>query len=163
MLEDTGISFEDLEEERKPVIGYASGTFDLFHTGHLNLLRHAKEACDYLIVGVHESGAWKGKATYMSFEDRKALLRGCRYVDEVVDAGAEDSEDWERLHFDRLFAGSDYRGSARFKAYEEFFRDKDVEIIFFPYTEGISSTMIRDAILEGRPAYQDGPEKPCGQ
>ena len=131
----------------KPLIGYASGTFDLFHVGHLNLLRRAKAQCDYLIVGVHDSGSWKGKETFIPFEERKEIVAACRYVDEVVNASIEDSEDWERLHFDRLFVGSDYQGSPRFQKYEEFFRDKGVEIVYLPYTQTTSSTQIRKTIL----------------
>lgn len=128
------------------VVGYLSGTFDLFHIGHLNLLRRAREQCDYLIVGVHESGAWKGKDTFIPFEERKAILGSVRYVDKVVKSFAEDSDAWEVLHFDKLFVGSDYKGSARFQRYEEFFKGKGVEIVYFPYTEGTSSTQLREAI-----------------
>ncbi len=132
--------------EKRVVIGYLSGTFDLFHIGHLNLLRRAKEQCDYLIVGVHDSGAWKGKETFVPFEERKQILAACRYVDKVVDAAEEDSDAWERLHYDRLFVGSDYQGSERFMRYERFFADKGVKIVYFPYTQTTSSTQIRAAI-----------------
>ncbi len=81
-----------VRRESRAVIGYLSGTFDLFHVGHLNLLRRAKQQCDYLIVGVHESGAWKGKETFIPFDERKQILAACRYVDEVVDACDEDSD-----------------------------------------------------------------------
>ena len=128
-------------------IGYLSGTFDLFHVGHLNLLRRAKEQCDYLIVGVHESGAWKGMETFIPFEERKRIIGGCRYVDRVVDCCEEDSDAWELYHFDLLFVGSDYYGTPRFQRYEEFFADKDVKIVYLPYTQGTSSTMIRNRIL----------------
>ena len=135
------------DNNKKTVIGYLSGTFDLFHVGHLNLLRRARENCDYLIVGVHDSGSWKGKETFMPFEERKAIIAGCRYVDEVIDAWVEDSDAWEQLHFDRLFVGSDYQGTPRFQRYEDFFRDKGVEIIYFPYTQSTNSTQIRKTIL----------------
>lgn len=127
-------------------IGYLSGTFDLFHVGHLNLLRRAKQKCDYLIVGVHRSGAWKGKATFIPLDERKAIVAACKYVDKVVDSCQEDSDAWELWHYDRLFVGSDYQGTERFKKYEEYFRDKDVEIIYFPYTRETSSTQIRKAL-----------------
>lgn len=138
--------------EKKVVIGYLSGTFDLFHIGHLNLIRRAKQQCDYLIVGVHDSGAWKGKETFIPFEERKEIVASCRYVDKVVDAEEEDSDAWERLHYDRLFVGSDYQGSERFRRYEQFFRDKGVEIVFFPYTMTTSSTQIREAITQRKNA-----------
>ena len=128
------------------VIGYLSGTFDLFHIGHLNLIRRAKEQCDYLIVAVHDSGKWKGKETFIPFEERKEIVGACRYVDQVVDSPVEDSDAWELYHFDKLFVGSDYKGSERFQRYEEFFKDKGVEIVYFPYTQSTSSTQIRALI-----------------
>ena len=133
--------------EKKEIRGYLSGTFDLFHIGHLNIIRTARSLCDHLTVGVHETTAFKGgKRTFIPFEERLAIIQACRYVDEAVAAGDEDSDDWERFRFDRLFVGSDYKGSERFLRYEEFFADKDVEIIYLPYTNTTSSTMIRAKI-----------------
>ena len=136
-----------LDNSRKVKIGYLSGTFDLFHVGHLNLLRRAKAQCDYLIVGVHGSGKWKGKETFISLEERKAIVGACKYVDKVVDSCLEDSDAWDLWHFDRLFVGSDYKGTERFNRYEEYFKDKDVEIVYFPYTQSTSSTLIRKTVL----------------
>ena len=135
-----------LNNEKKVKIGYLSGTFDLFHIGHLNLLRRAKQQCDYLIVGVHDSGKWKGKETFIPLIERKAILSACKYVDKVVDSCREDSDAWVLWHYDRLFVGSDYKGTERFNRYEEFFKDKGVEIIYFPYTQSTSSTQIRNAV-----------------
>lgn len=135
-----------LDNSKKVIIGYLSGTFDLFHIGHLNLLRRAKQQCDYLIVGVHRDGKWKGKETFIPLEERKQIVSACKYVDEVVDSCREDSDAWELYHFDRLFVGSDYKGTARFEKYEEFFSDKRVEIVYFPYTQNTSSTQIREKI-----------------
>lgn len=135
-----------LDNNIRVKIGYLSGTFDLFHIGHLNLLWRAKQNCDYLIVGVHNSGAWKGKETFIPFEERMQLVGACKYVDKVVNSCNEDSDAWELWHFDRLFVGSDYKESERFSRYEEYFKDKGVEIIYFPYTKSTSSTQIRQAI-----------------
>lgn len=126
------------------VVGYLSGTFDLFHIGHLNLLRRAKECCDYLIVGVHRSGAWKGKETFIPFEERLEVVANCRYVDKAVQSFPEDSDAYDVFHYDKLFVGSDYKGTERFMRYEEYFKDKGVEIIYFPYTKGTSSTQLRE-------------------
>lgn len=136
-----------MDNSKKVKIGYLSGTFDLFHVGHLNLLRRAKEQCDYLIVGVHENGKWKGKETFIPLAERKAIVESCRYVDKVVDSCREDSDAWNLWHYDILFVGSDYKGTERFERYEEFFRDKGVNIIYFPYTQGTSSTQIRNAVI----------------
>lgn len=131
------------------VIGYLSGTFDLFHVGHLNLLRRAKACCDYLIVGVHESGAWKGKETFIPFEERCRILESVRYVDRVVRSEREDSDAWKLYGYHKLFVGSDYKGTERFARYEEFLKGK-AEIIYFPYTQGTSSTQLRDALSSGK-------------
>ena len=136
-----------LDNHARVVIGYLSGTFDLFHVGHLNLLRRAKEQCDYLIVGVHVSGAWKGKETFIPYEERKQIVAACRYVDRVVESCREDSDAWNLWHFSKLFVGSDYKGTERFQRYEEYFKDKNVEIVYFPYTQETSSTQIRNVIL----------------
>lgn len=130
------------------VVGYLSGTFDLFHVGHLNLLRRAKEYCDTLIVGVHKSGSWKGKETYIPFEERCKILESVRYVDRVVASPGEDSDAWDLYHYQKLFVGSDYKGTERFLRYEEILRGK-AEIIYFPYTQGTSSTQLRDALRKG--------------
>lgn len=133
---------------KKPqlIVGYLSGTFDLFHVGHLKILKRAKQCCDYLIVGVHESGAWKGKETFIPFNERMEIVKSIKYVDEVHKSPGEDSDAWNLYHYDKLFVGDDYKGSKRFSKYEAFFKDKDVEIVYFPYTKGISSTQLREKL-----------------
>jgi len=137
-----------VEKECQLCIGYLSGTFDLFHIGHLNLLKRAKSQCDYLIVGVHESGSWKKKETFIPFEERLEIVNTCKYVDQAVTSCPEDSDAWDLWHYNRLFVGSDYKGTERFNRYEEFFAGKNVQIVYFPYTKSTSSTQLRGIITE---------------
>lgn len=129
-------------------IGYLSGTFDLFHIGHLNMLRRAKQYCDYLVVGVHKDASHKGKTAFIPFEERVDIVRNIKYVDKVIASEPEDSDVWAKgiVKYDFLFVGSDYKGSERFNRYEEYFKDKGVEIVYFPYTQGTSSTQLRKAL-----------------
>lgn len=131
-------------------IGYLSGTFDLFHVGHLNLLKRAKEQCDYLVVGIHRDASHKGKQTFIPFEERLAIVQSIKYVDCVIPSEKEDSDVYAKgiVKYDKLFVGSDYKGTERFKEYEKYFSDKGVEIVYFPYTQGTSSTQIRKKISE---------------
>lgn len=129
-------------------IGYLSGTFDLFHVGHLNLLRRAKAHCDYLVVGVHQNGNHKGKETFIPYDERVEILKSIKYVDEVIPSMPEDMDVYKEIPYDYLFVGSDYKGTERFLRYEEYFKDKETEIIYFPYTQKTSSTKIREAIVE---------------
>lgn len=127
-------------------VGYLSGTFDLFHIGHLNLLIKAKKYCDYLIVGLHKNGAYNNKEVFIPFEERKAILENIIHVDRVIEAPTEDHEAFDLFDYDYLFVGSDYKGSERFLRYEAYFKDKKAEIIYFDYTAGTSSTKLRTAI-----------------
>lgn len=129
-------------------IGYLSGTFDLFHIGHLNLLKRAKQFCDYLVVGIHKDASHKGKQTFIPFEERKEIVKNIKYVDKVIESEKEDSDVYTKgiVKYDKLFVGSDYRGTERFNRYEEYFKDKGVEIVYFPYTQGTSSSQLRDAL-----------------
>ena len=129
-------------------IGYLSGTFDLFHIGHLNLLRRAKEYCDYLVVGVHKDASHKGKSTFISFEERCEIVKSIKYVDEVIPSEREDCDVYLKgiVKYDYLFVGSDYKGTERFNRYEQIFADKGVRIIYFPYTQGTSSSQLREAL-----------------
>lgn len=130
-------------------IGYLTGTFDLFHIGHLNLLRNAKKYCDRLIVGVHPNGAHKNKEVFIPLDERVEILRGIRYVDEVFVCSDEDTDAYSTLHYDFLFVGSDYKGTERFLRYEQYFAGTGVQIIYLPYTKQTSSTQIR-AVLNQR-------------
>lgn len=127
-------------------IGYMSGTFDLFHIGHLNILRKAKNNCDFLIVGVHESGAWKGKDTFIPFDERLDIVSAIKYVDQTVKSYPEDIDAIEKHHITKLFVGSDYVGSERFERYENICSKSKVEIVYFPYTKSTSSSQLRDAL-----------------
>jgi len=129
-------------------IGYLSGTFDLFHIGHLNLLRRAKEYCDYLVVGVHRDALHKGKQAFIPFEERFKIVENIKYVNKVIQSYEEDMDAYNEIPYHYLFVGSDYKNTARFLRYEEYFKEKDVEIIYFPYTEGTSSSQLRRVIDE---------------
>lgn len=130
-------------------IGYLSGTFDLFHIGHLNLLRRAKQYCDYLVVGVHQDASHKGKSTFISFEERTEIVRSIKYVDKVILAEKEDCDVYLKdiVKYDYLFVGSDYKGTERFNRYEQIFADTGVKIVYFPYTKGTSSSQLREALV----------------
>lgn len=129
-------------------IGYLSGTFDLFHIGHLNLLRRARQYCDYLVVGVHKDASHKGKSTFISFDERCEIIKSIKYVDQVIPSEKEDCDVYLKgiVKYDYLFVGSDYKGTERFNRYEQIFADKGVKIIYFPYTQGTSSSQLREAL-----------------
>ncbi|MBQ9756836.1 MAG: adenylyltransferase/cytidyltransferase family protein [Clostridia bacterium] len=127
------------------VIGYTAGVYDLFHIGHLNLLKNAKGMCDKLIVGVttDELVSYKGKKATIPFEDRLEIVRSIKYVDAVVPQSDMDKLAMcKKLDASYLFVGDDWYGTEKWKAYEEEFAKEGIKIIYFPYTKGISSTII---------------------
>ena len=134
-------------------IGYTAGVFDLFHIGHLNLLKNAKGMCDKLIVGVtvDELVKYKGKKAMIPYEDRAEIVRSIKYVDAVV-----PQEDMDKLKMCKkigasyLFVGDDWYGTDTWKKYEEEAEKEGIKIIYFPYTKGISSTIITKALKEVR-------------
>ncbi|WP_139368259.1 adenylyltransferase/cytidyltransferase family protein [Evansella clarkii] len=131
-------------------VGYTTGVFDLFHVGHLNILKRAKEECDYLIVGVSTDELvleYKNKQPVTSFEDRKAIVEGIKYVDQVVPQFNRDKYSaWEHLLFDVMFVGDDWKGSPLFAELEMRFSQAGVEIVYFPYTKGVSTTLVKEKI-----------------
>lgn len=133
-------------------IGYTTGVFDMFHIGHLNILRRAKEQCDYLIVGVSTDELVlqeKEKVPVIPYYERAAIVGAIKYVDQVVPQINKDKlAAWENLHFDKMFVGSDWQGSDQWQQYEKILEPKGVEIIYLPYTEGISSTKLTHFIKE---------------
>lgn len=134
-------------------IGYTTGVYDLFHIGHLNLLRRAKEQCDYLIVGVtvDELVAYKHKKAVIPFEERCAIVEAIRYVDKVVPQVSMDKiQAWNEHHFDVMFVGDDWKGTDKWNAYEKEFQELGVEIVYFPYTKGTSSTLLNEALIKLR-------------
>ena len=131
------------------IIGYTTGVFDLFHVGHLNILRRAKEQCDYLIVGVtvDELVSYKGKQAWSPYEERAAIVGAIRYVDKVVPQTTMNKmEAWEQYHFNRMFVGDDWKCSDVWNNWEKEFAKLGVEIVYFPYTKQTSSTQLREAL-----------------
>ena len=139
-------------DKKKYHVGYIAGVFDLFHMGHLNLLRRAKEQCDYLIVGVvTDEGVKQKKKTegFIPFEERLAIVQSCKYVDEAVAIPLEynDTKDaYLKFQFDVQFSGSDYKNDPIWLEKREFLRKHGAELVFFPYTESTSSTKIKEMI-----------------
>jgi glycerol-3-phosphate cytidylyltransferase len=128
-------------------VGYTTGVFDLFHVGHLNILKRAKERCDYLIVGVSTDELvmkYKNKQPVIPFHERIEIVEGIKFVDMVVPQTNRDKfSAWEMLKFDVMFVGDDWKGSNLFNEVEKRFNEVGVEIIYFPYTPGVSSTLVK--------------------
>ena len=137
----------------KPIIGYTSGVFDLFHIGHLNMLRNAKSLCDKLIVGVttDELVSYKNKKAVIPFAERMEIVRSIEYVDAVV--AQEDMDKiklWEKLKYDVMFVGDDWFKSDKWNKLDHQFNEVGVKIVYFPYTKGTSSTLINEILLKER-------------
>ena len=132
------------------IIGYTTGVFDMFHIGHLNIMKRAKAQCDYLIVGVSTDELVqqeKNKAPIIPFADRCAILEAIRYVDRVVPQPDKNKfAAWERYHFNKMFVGSDWKGTEAWNRFEEQFAPVGVEIVYLDHTDGISSTILRDKL-----------------
>ncbi len=139
--------------KKKKIIGYTTGVYDLFHIGHLNLLRNAKSLCDRLIVGVtsDELVAYKYKKSIIPFEERIQIVRSIKYVDIAIPQNSIDKfEAWKKLKFDILFVGDDWFENKKWKNFENKLKLKKVKTIYFPYTKGTSSTLINKTIQKLR-------------
>lgn len=135
------------------IIGYTTGVYDLFHIGHLTLLKNAKSLCDRLIVGVtvDELVLYKGKHAMIPFSDRAEIVRSIKYVDAVVPQYDMDKlAACKKLSANILFVGDDWYGTEKWKKYEEEFTKEGIRIVYFPYTKGISSTKISEALMYAR-------------
>lgn len=135
---------------KKYKCGYTTGVYDMFHIGHLNILKRAKEQCDFLIVGVSTDDLvrdYKGKSPIIPFNERFAIVEAIRYVDKVVPQTTMDKyEAWNNLHFDVLFHGSDWKNSDMYNNIIEQFRMGGIDVVFLPHTDGVSSTLLSEVL-----------------
>ena len=135
-------------------IGYTTGVFDLFHIGHLNILKRARLECDYLIVGITTDElamSIKGEKPFIPFEERMEIVESIKFVDEVVPQTSYNKmEAWNKLKFDRMFVGDDWNGTKEWIQIEKDFSKYNVEIIYFSYTTHTSSTILRDVLKKVR-------------
>ena len=135
------------------IIGYTAGVYDLFHIGHLNMLKNAKGMCDKLIVGVtvDELVTYKGKQAIIPFEDRIEIVRNIKCVDAAVPQYDMDKlTACKKMGATILFVGDDWYGTEKWKKYEEEFSKEGIKIVYFPYTRGVSSTQITKALTADR-------------
>ena len=134
----------------KKIIGYTTGVYDMFHIGHLNVIRRAKEQCDYLIVGVSTDELVqhdKNKTPVIPYAERAAIVEAIKYVGEVVPQPDKNKfAAWEKYHFDKMFVGSDWKGTPQWNEFEKQFEPYGVEIVYLPHTDGISSTQLTGVI-----------------
>ena len=139
-----------------PLIGYVPGVFDLFHVGHLNVLRQARELCDVLVAGVVSDevcASVKGLAPFVPLEERIAIVDAVGIVDATYAELTTDKVDaWHEVGFQRLFKGDDWKGTERGLALEGRLAPHGVEVVYFPYTVHTSSTHLRALIAAARPA-----------
>lgn len=142
-------------------VGYAPGVYDLFHVGHLNILRHARSRCDYLVAGVvsdEMAQLAKGRAPVVPLVERLEIVRSIRHVDAAfVETVPDKLETWQQVRFDVIFKGDDWRGTSKGDRLEADFRSVGVEVVYFPYTVHTSSTQLRRALdaLAGRGTLVD--------
>ena len=137
---------------KKYRIGYTTGVFDMFHVGHLNILKQSKALCDYLIVGVSTDDLvmqYKNKKPVIGYMDRKTIVEAIRYVDKVVPQQTMDKMDaWNVWHFDAVFHGDDWKGSEMYNSLEEDLSRVGCDLVFIPHTDGVSSTELSHALYK---------------
>jgi glycerol-3-phosphate cytidylyltransferase len=134
----------------KPIVGYAPGVYDLFHVGHLNILKHARSQCDFLVAGVVSDEMClraKGFEPFVPMAERVEIVRHIEFVDAVHEETLPSKLDaWKVVRFDRIFKGDDWRGTPRGEKLEREFASVGVEVVYFPYTVHTSSTKLRRAL-----------------
>lgn len=131
------------------IIGYTSGVYDLFHIGHVNLLRNAKAMCDKLVVGVtiDELVAYKGKNPVIPYHERIEVVRACRYVDVAIPQyNMDKAKAAKKNHASYLFVGDDWYETAKWQTHEKELEEVGCKVIYFPYTQGTSSTLINKTL-----------------
>ena len=137
---------------KKYKIGYTDGVYDLFHVGHLNMINTAKEHCEYLIVGVHGDEVvkeYKHHVPIINENDRRKIVASIKGVDEaVINQFRDKLKLWELYHFDVVFIGDDWKGTERWNQFEKVLGELGVDVVYVPYTKGISTTEIRRKIME---------------
>ena len=135
-------------------VGYTTGVYDLFHVGHVNLLRNARSMCDRLIVGVSSDELlrdYKKKNSVIPFHERCDVVRSCRHVDVVIAQETMDKlEMWRKLRFDMMFVGDDWYDTPKWQDIQSEFDEVGVRIVYFPYTKGTSSTLINEILVHER-------------
>ena len=141
-------------KQKNKIVGYTAGVFDMFHIGHLNRIKGAKELCDYLIVGVNSDElveTYKSKKPVINQNDRMEIVKAIKYVDEVVLIETRDKKDaYDKYKFDILIAGEEWKNTESYIKAEEDFKNLGVKVCYKPYTERVSSTMLRNIILENK-------------
>jgi glycerol-3-phosphate cytidylyltransferase len=141
------------------IVGYAPGAYDLFHVGHLNLLKHAKTQCDYLVAGVvsdEKCERTKGIRPFVPLRERAEIVRHIVYVDEVYEEHvATKLEAWGDVRFDRIFKGDDWRDTSKGQQLEQDFAGVGVEVVYLPYTMHTSSSMLRRALSRLMPSEEE--------
>lgn len=142
-----------MEVQKKYKVGYTDGVYDLFHVGHLNMIQTAKEYSEFLIVGVHGDDVvaeYKHINPIINENDRKRIIESIKGVDRaVINRFRDKLKLWELYHFDVVFIGDDWKGTDRWNQFEKILAEKNVDVIYVPYTKGISTTEIRNKIMGG--------------
>ena len=133
---------------KKYKIGYTTGVYDMFHIGHLNILKRAKEQCDFLVVGVSTDEVvknYKNKTPVIPFEDRFEIIKAIKYVDKAIPQTSMDKYlAWKQEHFDVIFHGDDWKNSKMYNEMEEKLKKEGVDFVYFPYTKDVSSTILKE-------------------
>ncbi len=141
-----------IAQNARPVIGYTTGVFDMFHVGHLRILKQARAQCDFLVVGVSSDelvSSYKNKTPIIPMADRMAIIDSIRYVDKVVVQAHRDKvKAWEEIRFDKMFVGDDWKGKPVFQEAEAILKERGVEVVYFPYTQHVSSSRLTRVLEE---------------
>lgn len=141
-----------MDKDDYKIVGFTAGTFDMFHIGHLNLIKNAKARCDYLIVGVNSDELvqeYKGKNVIVPLEERIEIIRALKYVDEVMRIDSLDKKlSWNQKHYNLLFIGDDWKGNPRWENTKKEMEQFGVQTIFLPHTEGTNSTLLREKLID---------------